>query len=250
MASAEAQLVNKSATAASIETGNQELVSSMVASNFALTLITGTYRLIHYFLREFSEREYLANMQGEIVSVDPRRWSRRSRMYVRCGMSPSQKANQLQALNGHLQLSAQAMMQGLDGQIASVQTLYRTQLRILRMSGVPDPESIVLDPMSQAAQQAAAQKQQAAQQQAQQMAEMQSQLTKMQADLEKAKIAEDARQHDDEIAYKYWADNLKADVEEIKLSAQGVIDLEKQRIANNGKREITESVELDREGVR
>ncbi len=233
MASAEGQLMNKSATQASIEKGNSELIASMVASNFALTLVKGVYALIHFHLRMYSERFYLARVNGQAVEVDPSTWPNVRRMHVRCGMSPGQKAEQKMALQTHLQLQAQAMMQGLDGVMASEQTLYRTQMRVLRMSGVMDPESLAIDPSSPIAQQARQQKAQEQQAMAQQMAAQQEQITQLQVQLEKAKLSEDARQHDDEIRFKYYDAQLSADTEETKLAAQGVIDLQKQRDAND-----------------
>jgi hypothetical protein len=234
MSGAEAQLVNKSATAASIEKGNQELISAMIASNFSLTLVLDTYRLIRFYLRNYATRSYLARVSGQVVPVDPTQWPEKRRMYVRCGISPGQKAMQMMALQNHVQLQAQAMSSGLDNELASKQTLYRTQMRVLRMAGVPDPESLAVDPSSMMAQQAAQQKSQAAQQQQQQMAQMQQQMTELQMQLEQAKLAEDARQADDELKFKYWDANLAAELKEAEVTAQGMVDLEKEDRKNRG----------------
>lgn len=238
MSSAEAQLSNKAATVASIEKSNQELVTSMVASNFALTLIVGLYELIHFHLRNFAARPYLANVSGQTVPIDPRQWPERRRMYVRCGMSPSQKATQMQALQMHIQLQTQAMMTGMDGILADANTIYRTGIRWLKLSGVRDAEDLGIDPSSQQAQQAMQSKAQAAQAQQQMM----QQLQQMQAQLEQMKIKEDARQHDDDIRFKYWAERYQAQVEEGKMAGQAVIDFEKERLKNenNGEEEAGE----------
>ena len=234
MSGAEAQLVNKSATAASIEKGNQELITAMIASNFSLTLVLDTYRLIRFYLRNFATRTYLARVSGQVVQVDPTQWPEKRRMYVRCGISPSQKATQMMALQSHVQLQVQALASGLDNELASKQTLYRTQMRVLRMAGVPDPESLAVDPSSMMAQQAAQQKSQAAQQQQEQMAQMQKQMTDLQVQLEQAKLAEDARQADADIKFKYWDANLAAELKEAEVTAQGMVDLEKENRKNLG----------------
>lgn len=228
MASAEAQLANKAATVASIEKGNQELVSAMVANNFALTLIKGTYQLIHFFLRNYAERPYIARIQGQAVPVQPQMFKGNRRMTVRCGMSPSQKAMQQQALGQHMQLLAQAMMQGMDGVLADPNTLYRTSMRWLKSNGVEDPESLAIDPTSEPAKQQL----QSKAEQSQQMQAMQQQIAQLQFQLEQAKLAEEARQHDEEMRFKYFDANLDAELEEAKLTGQGIIDLEKQRLSN------------------
>lgn len=236
MASAEAQLANKAATVAAIEKGNQELISAMIASNLAMTLFLGTYKLVHFFLRTFAERPYIARIQGQAIPVDPRMWQRRRRMEVKCGMSPSQKAMVQQALVGHVQVQAMAMQSGLNGILANPDTLYRTQLRYLKSMGIRDAESLIVDPQSPSAQQAA----QSQAQQQQQMAAMQAQMQQLIIQLEQAKLAEEARQHDEEIRFKYYDADLDAEVQEAKLAGQGVIDLERQRMSNEAAERATQ----------
>ena len=68
------------------------------------------------------------------------------------------------------------------------------------------------------------------------MEQMQAQMVQMQAQLEQAKLAEDARQHDGDLAFKYAESELNAALEEAKIAGQGTIELEKQRMVNEGKR--------------
>ena len=233
MASAEAQLANKAATAAAIEKGNQELVSSMIAATFAETLVQPLYELIHLYLRRYARRPYLARIQGQAVPVDPSRWGNRRRMTLRCGLPPGVKAMQQQAMMLHVQTSAQAMTMGLGGVLVSPQTLYRSQIRLLKLNGIEDAESFIVDPSSPEAQQAAQGQQQA--QQAAQAAQLQ--LMQAQLQLEQAKIREDARQADGELQHKFYATDMEAQIEEAKIAGQGVIDLEKQRMADEAARQ-------------
>jgi hypothetical protein len=149
-------------------------------------------------------------------------------MFVRAGLAPGTKATQTQALMGHQQLQAQAMSQGLDGILATAQTLYRTQIRWLKLNGVSDPEGIVVDPQSPQAQQA----QQAKAQAAQQAQQAQQQMIRTQVELELAKIAEDARQADQKSQHDFYATNMQAEIAEAKIAGQAVIDFEKQRMSD------------------
>ena len=101
------------------------------------------------------------------------------------------------------------------------------------MAGVDNPERLSINPASPGAQEAM-QKQS---EQQQLMQQQQQQIMKLQADLEKAKLQEDARQHDDEIGHKYYATDMDADIAEAKITGQGVIDLERERLTNEGKRQ-------------
>ena len=79
-----------------------------------------------------------------------------------------------------------------------------------------------LDPdgqKSQAGQQAQAQQSQQQQQEQSQMQQMQMQLLDMEKKMEDQKLAEDKRQHDTELEFKYWKELLEADQEDAKLEA-------------------------------
>ena len=154
---------------------------------------------------------------------------------MRAGISPTVKGQQQTALAQLIQLQAQAMQSGMNGVLADPKTLYRTTMRWLTLMDVDQPESLAIDPSSPAAQQAAAQMAQAAQQSQQQMLQAQQQLVTAQLQLEQAKLAEDARQADAKIGHDYYATDMQAEIAEAKIAGQGVIDLEKQRMAGNAR---------------
>lgn len=233
MGSAEAQVAWKSATAASIEKGNQELITNMIARNLAITLMRDLYLLLHEFLRRYADRPYVARVAGQAVMVDPRVWPPRSRLTVQCGLSPSERGQRAGALGQFIQLQAAAMQAGLDGVLADATTMHRTVMRWLELCGIEEPQRYVIDPASPAAQQAMAGKQA----QAQQLQAAQQQIAQLTFQLEQAKLAEEARQHDGDLRFKYAELDQKGEIEEAKLTGQGVIDLEKQRLANEGGRQ-------------
>ncbi len=226
MADAQAQLMHKSATQASIDKHNSELITVLIANTLAQTLMKQSFTLMHYFLRNYATRPYIANVNGQAVPVNPLQWPAMRRVKVQCGKSPGEKAQEAQAMMMHLQNQAAAMAQGKDGILANDSTLYRTSLRVLQLNGVQDAESYLIDPMSPQAQQAA----QGQAQMEQQMQQMQAQMAQMQMQLEQAKIAEDARQADQDLKFKYDELAVNAEVEEAKIAGQGTIDLEKERM--------------------
>lgn len=227
MSSAEAQTANKAATVASIEKGNQELMANLVAANFASGLLRQLYLILHAQMRLYSDRAYPVRVAGQTMPMDPRQWPVRTRLTVRAGRTPTEKAQIQMALGQHMQLLAQAMASGMDGILADAQTLYRTSQEWLRYSGVPESERYGVNPASPGAQEAA--QRQAAQ--AQQMAQMQAQMAQLEAQQEAAKLREDARQADQSLAFDYFKAQLEAETKEAEMTASGVIEIEREAMA-------------------
>ena len=207
MASAEGQLATKNVLQVSVEKSNSELITVLIASNLAESLMRGLFILVHESLRRFATRPYVARVSGQAVPINPLLWQQARHWTAKPGKSPQEKGQEAQALGMHIQLSAQAMQSGMQGVLADPTTLYRTQMRYLALNGVSDPETYAIDPTSPAAQQAMS----AMQQQQQQLQQLQAMSDKMQLDLEQAKIAEDGRQHDEEIKWKYYDTDLDAE---------------------------------------
>lgn len=237
MGSAEAQIVAKSATAASIEKGSQELISSKIASDLATTVLEPLYRLIHMYLQRYAQRPYLARVAGQAVPVVPRAFRPHRRMLIRAGLPPGVKAQVQQALALHQQTLVQLLATGMAGTLVDERTVYRTTMRLLKANGISDPESLMIDPDSPAAQQAA----QARAQEVQMGQAAQAQAAQAQAQLEAAKLAEDARQHDGELGHKYYATNMQVEIREAELAGQAVIDFEKQRMSDAAAEQVRQS---------
>ena len=155
MGEVSAQLMQKSATQASIDKANSELMTNLIASTLGQTLIKQTFKLMRYFLRTYSTNTYPANINGEVVPVDPLQWGDYRVCKVLAGKSPGEKSQEAMALGQHLQLQVMAMQSGMDGQLADANTLYKTQLQFLKLNGVKDAEMYLIDPKSPNAQQAA-----------------------------------------------------------------------------------------------
>ncbi len=231
--SADAQMVGETAHGIERQYASREALAAMMAKNLSETLIRGIYRLTHEFLRRYSNEPFTVRLNGAYTQVDPSQWPQRHRLNVKTGMSPGQRGHLQQVLAMHMQMQAQAMAQGMMGVLATPETIYRTSQDWLRMAGVDNPERLAVNPASEAAQQAI-QAQQQAQQAGQQM---QAQLTSMQIELERQKLENERLAKEAEIAWKYYDTNMDAEVKTTTAGAQGVIDLEKQRMSNEASRQ-------------
>jgi hypothetical protein len=233
MLSADAQLVGETAHGIERQYASREALASMMARNLAETLIRGIYQITHEYMRRYADRPYTVRLQGQMAQIDPQQWPQRTRLNVKVGMSPGERGHLQQTLLQHVQLQAQAMAQGMNGVLASPETIYRTTIDWLRMAGVDNPERHVIDPATPEAQQALERQAQAAQA----AQEMQQKMIKSQMQLEFSKIAEEARQHDEEMRHKYYDTDADVAMTEAKITGQGVIDLEKQRLSNEAARQ-------------
>ena len=238
---AEPQLVGETAHGIERQYGSREAMASMMALNLSESMIRGIYQITHEYLRRFANEPFTVRINGAYVQTDPSTWQKRERLNIKTGMTPGERGHLQTSLEKHINYQAQAMQSGLDGVLASAETIYRTSMDWLRMSGVDNPERLAIDPNSQPALERQEGAQQQQQEQQAKMEQMQAQMVQMQAQLEQAKLAEDARQHDDEIAFKYADAEMQAALEEAKISGQGTIELEKQRLVNEGRKQDTAS---------
>ncbi|MGB0662125.1 MAG: portal protein [Mangrovicoccus sp.] len=220
--SADAQLVGQTAHGIERQYGSREALASMMARNLAETLIRQTYELTHEYLRRWAPRSYTAEIAGQVVAVDPTQWPARERVNVRVGLSPGERAHLQSVLSGHVQMQSQAMAAGLGGVLANEVTLYRTTIDLLRAAGIDNPERLLIDPESEAAQQAQ-QQQQEAQQAAQQAAQ---QLEQQKLDLERARDAGKLR-------LGFYEAELKVALEEAKLAGQAELEMQQARMNAN-----------------
>ena len=226
--SADAQLVGETAHGIERQYSSREAMASMMGRNLAETMIRDVYTLTHEFMRRYANRPYVVRINGQAQEIHPNTWPQRKRVNVKVGMSPGERGHLQQTLMQHVQLQAQAMSSGMMGVLATPETIYRTSMDWLRMAGVDNPERLAVDPSSEAAQQAAQAQQQAQQEQAQ----AQQAILDRQLGIEEAKVKADLEQHKGDLAHKYYDTDAEIAVAEAKISGQGVIDLEKQRLSN------------------
>jgi hypothetical protein len=223
MLSADAQLVGETAYGIERQYGQREMLVSFMARNLAETLIRPVYIIMHEYMRRYANAPINIKLNGEWAQVNPAVWPKRERCNVKVGLSSGERSHIQRTLSQMLQIQVSAIQQGLGGQLADLSTIYNTLVDWATMAGIDNADNYVINPKSEAAQVAAQRSAQAAQQEQQ----VQQQLIQEQLRLEYTRLAQTAKEANDELAYKYWSDRLKSEAEEAKIVASGIIDLER-----------------------
>ena len=235
MMGADAQIVGETAHGVERQYGSREAMVNLMAANLSETLLRSLFLLTHEYLRRYADKPFGARIAGEWVQTDPRQWKPRKRLNVKTGKTPGIRGAQQTVLQMNAQFQAQAIGAGMNGVLAGPDQVYRGMIEWLNMAGISNPERFWIDPASPQAQQAMQGIQQAAQQQQQQVAQMQSMMAQLEGqklEIERLKVQVDAKKNTDTIALGYAELQTKVDLEEAKMSGQGVIDLEKERMKN------------------
>ncbi len=230
MQAAEMQIHGETAHGIERQVSLREMLTAMMARNLGETLVRRTYRLMHDFLRMYSNSPMEMKLNGEWQTVDPRQWRKRTRMNIKVGLSAGEKSRKTAALNQMIQMQIGMLTNGKDGILTDEGSLYNAMADWAYASDLDNPDSYLVNPASEQAMQT---KQQRAQQ-GQQMQQIQMQLTQMQAkqleNAEKIKGEIELLKHRDEMAYKYWSDRLKSETEEAKVVATATTDLTKAQL--------------------
>ena len=159
--------------------------------------------------------------------TDPGRWPTRSRVNVRVGKTLGERMRQQSTLAQVIGHQQQILATGGDGVLVDLRGVHAAMLDYARAGGIQNPEQYFVDPASEQGKQASQQKAQQAQAQAQQaqaqqqaMLQMQQaiiqlqeqtklQVAQMRAMGEQAKLAEDRRQHGQDVANELTELELK-----------------------------------------
>lgn len=214
-----------------------EELNSAVARMLAETLVKQSYLIIHKVLRLYSP-VMTRKIAGEWQQIDPKQWQPRDKISLATGLTLSERGRLAGALGMIVQKQSELIEKGST--LADQGRLYRSMVDQARMLGLANPESYYLDPQSEEGMQAAQQQQmqqQASQQEARQaqaqQAQMQTQMMlmieqargqmRLQAEREKgqadmvqaiAKMQEDQRQFQEQLALSY--DQLRVKLAEIE----------------------------------
>jgi hypothetical protein len=143
----------------------KELLVSYMMRNLAESMIKGAFLLAHAELRSGQSGPISIKLGEQWQQVDPATWPARQQCNVKVGYSAGERARIGQALGLMIQQYFGALQAGLEGQLVTLQGLYKLCCDFLQMNLIDNPESYFIDPTSPQAQQAAQQKQQAQQEQ-------------------------------------------------------------------------------------
>lgn len=207
-----------------------EQLASMMTRNMAETLIRNTYKLAHEVLRNEFDDPVEVKRRGRWISARPVDWPERSRLQVRPGMNPGERQRKQQALSFMLQSQLQMIQAGEEDTLVNAEGFYQALTDWGRAAEISNPEQYWIDPQSEESRQAADLKaRQAAEQQQQQQ-----RLMDMAVGLEQLKIGMDKYKTDMETTFKYWAEQLRSEVEEAKIVGEAVREqLEAARETSN-----------------
>ena len=219
MQSGEMQLAGTSATAAANEYGHRERMTTYYCRNLVEGLFRRTFLLIHTALRCYYDGTMSAKLRGKWAETNPMRWPPRETVKIVAGLSDTERKSKAMHLEKNLMYQMQAMQAGLDGVLTDASGIYQTLADWVRCADLDAVENFYIDPDSEEAQQAYAGKAQQAQQQAQAEEDLKQRMFDQEQGLDRYK-------HDTQLQFDRWEAELKAAIEEMKISGQGIVDME------------------------
>jgi hypothetical protein len=217
------QLNSPTAAGTEREMSVKEQLAALFAANLAQTLLRGIYLAAHRCIREGMGERVEAQSAGEWIQEDPSKWREREDVSIVIGLSPGERQRRLMALQAVIGEQEKALLNGLEGEITTRGQLHASLTEWTRAAGLDAPERYWTDPESDAAKKVRLGKE-----------EQQRTLGKAQADLlTRVKILEsqvDIYKTQIQEAGKYWAEVIRAEVEEMKVVGHSTAQLEAAKI--------------------
>jgi hypothetical protein len=204
--------MKSSATAAAGKLAEVEQMAGWYASNLVETILKPAYSMVHRLMRTEMGGPVGAKIRGKWQQTDSSQWSERVNLSVLMGLTTTEKMSRVNALSQVLMQQAQIMQMGGGGILVDNGRLYSAMSDWCRASDLANPDQYLIDPNSDQARQAKQAKVQQADQAKQEA----------QAAVQHGYEFELEKQHRD-IEYKMWADNLQADVDEAKITADALV---------------------------
>jgi hypothetical protein len=202
-----------------------EQLAALMTRTIAATLIRETFLLAHATLRENYDEPVPIKQSGRWLAPVPSEWPRREGITVKVGMSPGERQRRVAALEKLAQLQERMAAQGMDEVMVDLERFYRLALDWCRANDIPNPEQYFIDPQSQQAQKARKSKNESA------MRDKQAQTAFLQqaVQLEQLRTALGKYQTDVETQFKYWAETIRAEIEEAKIVGSATTELIKAK---------------------
>lgn len=201
-----------------------EQLAAHMTKNMATSLIRNVFLLAHATLREYFDEPFNVKLNGKWQSPVPSEWQPRTRITVKVGMSPGERARKVATHQQIVDAQMQLSQQGMDGVLVNVEGFYKALTDWARLSEVPNPEQYFIDPTTEESRAAMQSKQEA---QARDT-EAQRALMQQAVGLEQLRTAFDKYKADQETAFKYWAETLRAEIKEAEIVGSATADLVKQ----------------------
>jgi hypothetical protein len=206
------QIMKSSATAAAGKLAEVEQMAGWYASNLVETILKPAYAMVHRLMRTELAGPVGAKIRGQWQQTDSSQWPERVNLSVLMGLTTTEKMSRVNSLSQVLMQQAQIMQMGGSGILVDNGKLYNAMTDWCRASDLQNPDQYLVDPGSDQAQQAEQSKAQQADQAKQEA----------QQAVQKGYEFELEKQHRD-IEYKMWSDQLQADLDEAKITADALV---------------------------
>lgn len=217
------QLNSPTAAGTERELQVKEQLAALMCRNLAETMLRGAYLIAHKVLRYEMKGPVQVKSGGAWEEDEPQNWPAREDLGIVVGMSPGERSRRLIALTQVIQQQEKLLLNGQEGVLVDLKQYHTALNEWARAAGLDAPEKYILDPMSEGAQQ-----------RQQQNAQMQKQQSAAQADLarqlEVIKAQAKAFETLIDVQFKYWQENLKADVAEMQVTGKASADLEMSKL--------------------
>lgn len=201
-----------------------EQLAAHMTKNVATSLIRNVFLLAHQTLRQYFDSPVNVKVNGRWESPIPSQWQPRTRVTVKIGMSPGERARRVSTLAQVVQSQFDLANQDMDEVLVDIEGFYRGLTDWGRASELPNPEQYFLDPASEQSQAAAKRKRA----QAAKATEANRALMQQAVGLEQLRTAFEKYKADQETQFNYWKETLHAEIAEAKIVGAATADLVKQ----------------------
>ena len=219
MQSGAMQIAGTSATAAINEYGHRERMTTYYCRNLVEGLFRRTFLLVHEALRCYYDSEMQAKLRGKWASTNPMRWVPRETVKIIAGLSDTERKSRANYLSQNLMYQMQGMQAGLDGVLVDAGGIYQTLADWVRAANLDAVENFYIDPDSEEAQKAYQGKAKMVEEQRRSEEDLKQRMFDQEQMLDKYK-------HDTQLQFDRWDSQLKAAIEEMKITGQGIASLE------------------------
>lgn len=206
-----------------------EQLGAFMTKTIAQTLVRTMYIVAHEVLRTQWIGEIHYKRGDTWVTQTPSTWMPRASVKVNLGAPLGERSRQAAVLEKVMAKQESLAGAGMEDVLVNVHNYYAALMQWLRINDIPNPEQYFTDPRSKASIEALTRKSVTAQ-----MDKKQQQALMQQAvALEQLRVGLDKYQGDAELQFKYWAEVMRAQIEEAKLAVSGIVDIRKAMTTSN-----------------
>lgn len=198
-----------------------EQLAAHMTKNMATSLVRNVFLLAHATLREYFDAPVDVKVNGRWESPIPAQWKPRTRLTVKIGMSPGERARKVQTLQQVVDAQLQLADKGMDKVLVNIESFYRALTDWGRAAELPNPEQYFIDPSTDESKAALEAKEKAA---AQNAAKSEA-LMQNAVGLEQLRTAFEKYKADQTTTFNYWKETLHAEIEEAKIVGKATTDL-------------------------